>query len=420
MLWGTTHAIRLTPNSELIPETVSGFDNVFRMALLSDSKFSGWLLTAETSANIAVSDSGTEVSRYVDANFEPSTPNGTLWWAGDAEYGRSFLLEAGPRISRSNSSAVFDNHICAHGFYEPSGESIDRCGYRNITGSGQTYSVDAMLDLAMGHDAVSDKLFFAQNIAALNSVSQTTIHLLIKKVVVGEVGNRIWLRWGSGWTIATSGNVMTLSCAFSTFRATFDYSLVFTSDEFALLSIVFDGTQTDVDVDAQDAKRFRVYVNGVEQTLVFAVGHVPDSSADASAYECAYGLTNASFIGSIDEDRWSFASNFSAEVLLRYNQWIQNVVYWLVTVVPVIFRVSRTGPFTYAVHGTGLSISGNPTVIFGGVEANVNFATDTIIQFTVGAETPTGRKTCTVINEDGEHATWIYSGGRMNHRLRIC
>ena len=395
LITGATHVLKITPNSALIPATISGIDHLFNLFLLSNSKFSNWKSTASASGRIGIMDIPTsaEVSRYIDLNFDIANNIGALWFLGDAEVNHSFYIQTGKSISKSNSINTFVNHSMAYGFNEISGDVIDRCG--NCSSSSETaltYNEDAIINKGIEFNNGSYAIIPAPN--DLDNETKLTIHILGKM----PAGQR------TVYAIEALNFFdvpVALNCCIGVTDTGIAQFPTIDSD-FALFTVVFDGTLTG------DSNRLKFYKNGVLQTpdgwLVPGVGSALQDFSSGGQIGQA-GVDSNGMI--LDELRFIKKAATVDEITWRYNQWLNQSSYWTVTVQPIISSVNYLGGYRYRLKGSGfLPASTNPNITINGNAVNIESVMDSTVILKDVNGTYNGSKLFSITNSDNETDTF--------------
>jgi len=164
----------------------------------------------------------------------------------------------------------------------------------------------------------------------------------------------------------------------STVYATFTIADYTTLNVPFLLTISFDGTQTDADTDLQNAKRFKVFINGIDIPLIFSAA-VPDHTWNGiGSTICDIGSSGYAFKGIIDEFRiYTNALSANSE-LWRYNNWMNQSTYWTPKIQPVVTDVQGCGAEYYEIKGSGFKPENIDPVISGG-DVRIVSAVDTSV-----------------------------------------
>ena len=398
LISGATNVIKITPNSSLIPASFSGIDNLFNFSNLSDSKFSNWKTIATSDEKIGVVDgsSGNETHRYIDPDYNISSPEGSLWLLGDAEEDHSFYIQTGSNLSKSNSSSTFPDHFNSYGFTESSGNFEDRCGLRNGTPINSiTYDRDCVIGKGVRFNGTASRSRL-NTMPYLSGLSNLSILLLTK--TPGDV--LLFQRAVMTLQFLSAGGFF--ACQFSADNLTLVPAGDIPTDSFYLASAVFDGT-----LDPDERNKF--YVNKVRSTPMVSNNTGTLTDVNNVNYGDIGPITGATNNMEIDEARFINRSLSSDEIALRYNQWFDQSNYWTVTVQPVVTSVLKNGDGTFNVRGSGFKPeSTNPTGTINGVPFSIQ-GTVTDNFFVVRSETgtPIDASQLTVINSDGEQDTGI-------------
>jgi hypothetical protein len=402
LLSGATQVLKISPLAELVPEAISSIDQLFSLSLLDDDKFIPWRAAASAASKIGVIDvtSGLEVARYVDAGFNADTPAGSVWFSGPAGEGKSFYLQAGAGLAKTDQSSIFADHLCAYGFNEGSGSIIDRCNNHNGTGIDVTYEHPGKIDLAIlnGINSYMD----LGNMPDLHGIPKCTFHFLIKLSDLTE-GLIAWD--GSGTNIDAYNGDFEASIDATTSMSKINFSDAGGElDEYCLISIVFDGAQTDVDPDVQNHERFKIYLNGEEITWDFLFGDtIPSVTFDSGTYPLELGFSGGGWSTPCAYDEMRIMNNAASsdEILLRANQWLQQSSYWTVTVMPVISSVEVLGEDRFLLRGGGFKPeAADPTGTVGEDAFAVESCSDT--ECVIVADKQYGSFEINLQNSDGE------------------
>lgn len=403
---GANRVLKIKSNNSYIPSTLSSGDNFFKIALLSDSKFANWLSIADTSSKIGIirGSNSLELSRYMDANYNSSTPEGSLWFNSPIEFNDYFYLQTGASVSISNNSSVFTDcgYIAAHGFQESSGNAVDRCGTYPGVISDAIYNETALLDTGLGMTSSPMSMINLGIIPDLILAPKYTISMLLKiSAYEGQLFGQYYQN--AVYFSSEFGDLISPNYIEVTFS--FDKATYIPLNEFFQLDVVFDGTQTDSDLDIQDRKRYKIYINKNLVELTTVSGHVPTTTPDTGIGNFLYGDNAALPIdGVIDEARINLQAHSPQQIQWRYNQWINTSDYWTVTVQPIISSVTYIGFGRWQINGTGfIPESSNPTGTIGGIPFTVEAgATDTTFIIEKGTDTLSGVQQLQITNSDGE------------------
>ena len=396
---GATRAIKLVPNNTLIPAPISKIDNLFDISLLSDAKFADWKALATAASKIAIVDSEVEVSRFIDSDYDISTPVGNLWFSGASIQDKSYFILTGSALSKSNSSETFTDSgtdvACA--LLEASGVNFaNRCSAVDGHLVNVSYEQSALLDKGVGMNGSDSVVTFNEEPIPINGAQKFSIKCLMKQTVLGVLS--IWIAQGTAFLVMIQDvNNLIFSIDSLTFTAKIDPSAILASDTFFLLDIIFDGTQTG------NANRFKVYINKALQSLVFT-GDVPASYPDTTGISFDFGLSGLSYAGVLDEIRmkWDEVES-SEEIVNHYNQWFDKATFWVPLIQPLIFYIIPLGSGRYQVIGSGFIVGGvDPTGTIGGVAFTIELGnTDTDMIIVEGAGTPFGNKVIEIQNNEG-------------------
>lgn len=413
LISGATHVLKLTPNNALIPSTISNIDNFIKGSLLSNAKFNNWKNIANSAYNIGVVDSGSnnEVARYIDPNFNMSIPEGSIWFLGNAEADRYYYLQTGASLNKNNSSSVFTtpNYLASHGFLNASGNPTDRCGNNNGTSLNLSYEEAGEIDVGNGYPDTHNGQVNLGAITDLNSISNFTITMILK---LSDFDGYWFNHLFYNGIFLDSDGVNVISPSVGDVNYAFTPADEITLDEFFQVDIVFDGTLTDGDVDAQDLLRYKIYINGTQITLTVASGHCPSVTKSAGLGHFVYGedLANTGMYGVIDEARINLRSFSDDEITVHYNQWFDADNYWTVTVQPVITSVRRSGKSRYRLRGSGFKPTTiNPTGNINGAAYTIISISDTEIEIQDESGDACGLKSITLTNSDNESDSITYN-----------
>ena len=366
LLSGATNVLKLKPNNNLIPSTVSDIDNLFNMSKLSDAKFNNWKSVASSSEKVGVVDVDTSVEclRYIDSNFNAETPVGSIWILGDAEQNHCYYLQTGAPLTKNNSSDVFSDQHHSFGFEATSGYIIDRCGEQN--GGPQndvTYQVDGVIGKSCRLGPANNSRFHFNNPSPyLGGQSNMTLLLLAK-----TPGDTTWFQWNNV-RFQLSGGYPYLG--FHENDATI-YDISISNDEYLYLVGAWDGSLVGTN-------RIKLYIDKVLQTDVLFEVHTSDGETEESDVlkgdigPIAAAPNNVEF----DEFRIFNRTLGQDEIDLRYNQYTDSS-YWTATVQPIISSVKYLGDNQWEINGTGFKPeSTDPTVTINAEEAVIESAAD--------------------------------------------
>lgn len=404
---GANRVIKLTPNSSVLQDLST--DNIFDMSLLSETKFNNWNLTANLPSKISiVKNNDDEISRFIDTNYNVSLHKGTIWFSGSLGQDDCYYLQTGD-LEKINDPSVFEDTIMSFGFHE-NGNSIDRCGQKTIIGSNVTYVQEGLVGEAYGFlqpDYINSALVTPEVVECRN-LSKLTISLLIREDEFSE------------YTIFLNNHTqdfLTYGIYIDKYAGIFDITFFDMSvcmvmanastslGEPYLLTIVFDGTKENEDIDLQNKERFKVYINDVEVTDLSFFGNVPDvtwAGQENSQFEI--GTDGYTFKGTIDELKIVPLAWSDEEITRRYNQIFNKTTYWIPTVQPVILSVEKYGSKQWKINGTGFkpesvnptgTINGKPFIIMEEV-------TDTTIIVKPSEDLVTKKAIFSVTNSDNE------------------
>ena len=415
---GATHVLKLTPNNALIPSTISNIDNFIKGSLLSNTKFDNWKDIANSASKVGVVDSGSnnEVARYIDPNFNMSTPAGSLWFLGNAEADRHYYLQAGASLSKENSSSVFTapNYLTSHGFLNASGNPTDRCGNNNGTSLNLSYEEDGEIDVGNGYPDTHNGQVNLGATIDLNSTSNFTISMILK---LSDFDGYWFNHYHYIGVFLDSDGINVISPSVGDVNYAFTPADEITLDEFFQVDIVYDGTQTDGDVDTQDLLRYKIYINGSQIALTVASGHCPAETKSAGLGDFVYGedLANTGMHGVIDEARINLRSFSDNEVAVHYNQWFDTTNYWTVTVQTIITSVTKLDDNSYEISGSGFKPGEtNPTGTINGVAFTIDTVTDSSVIVTDNSANAY-IKNFLITNSDSESDSYTYTETRSNN-----
>jgi hypothetical protein len=414
LISGATNVLKIKPNNSLIPSELNSIDNLFDFNLLSDTKFETWKNIATDINKIGVIENAVNVApHFIDSDFDPIDTLGSLWFKGKSKQDYSYYLQTGEFVDTTNSPVVFSNHITSVGFNEPDYASIDRTGNKIVQGYHITHSQPGILGKSFGFlmPDYYDSIYITPQLSETFNVQKLTISMLIKD-------NNILSDY-SVMLQHCSSDYMTIGMLISTYYGGYMYGsitgLTESSIEFKysdyvsngvpfLLTYVFDGTQVDANLDLQDAKRMKVYVNNINIPLTF-YGHVPThtwAGVEESIFNI--GTNGYTFNGNIDEFRIVNDSWSPEEINRKYNQIFNKETFWTVTVQPIISSVTNLTENRWQINGSGFKPGiTDPYGTIGGVafvvEPGVTDSSFTVIE---GEGTPYGNQIFIVINSDGE------------------
>jgi hypothetical protein len=401
---GATRVIKLSPNNSFIPTTIDSIDQLFDLSLLSHSKFSTWKTIATEAGKIAISDNTSEKVRFIDSNFDLTTPKGSLWFLGKAEADNCYYLQTGIELSKDNDPSVFIDHISSAGFEEASTVFLDRVSERIFTGSDTTHSVPCVVGNGVGLLDTLSKVAYTPLPTEWLDQSKLTISMLIQDNNIGNYTVYMSTVGDYGLTIENYEGMVGLTLfSYSTFYGEFDITEFISNGVPFLLTVVFDGTQTDGNIDIQNQKRLKVYVNDTEMTLDY-YNPVPSKTWSGGNYPYFWlGSQGYSTDIVISEFRMVLDAWTTEEVDFRYNQYFNKSTYWTPTIQPVISTAVNIGPGRWQITGTGfIPESTDPTGTINGVNFIIQSSTDTSLIIDEGSGTPPSNKLINIINSDGE------------------
>jgi hypothetical protein len=377
-----TNRIRIIPATGKAPDSVFDFLNVFKFSNISDDSF---FSNASSVEKIIVRDGDTleVISSYVDSDYNNTLREGRIWWRGEASDEKSFIIDVSTHSNITNGNSVFSGFVNSHGYDNAVGDSIDRCGSGSARSTTVERSASGAIGKAFDLTEFGDKIEFmndedVSSPIVLNGAPKVTLHFLVRRSEVSTQNSTCLFSavWGDFYFMFFNKYFIG-STDVSVFDATCDVSSQFTVNEYSLVSVVFDGTATDADLDIQDAKRFMVFVNGTKMNIVFDLwdGHVPSTFMSVSSpflYTLLYAFAGT-YSGAIDEDLFLADVDSATEILLRANQMVSNSSYWSVSCVPVITNARRIDPILISLFGSGFSPSGDkPIVTINGVSTVVS------------------------------------------------
>jgi hypothetical protein len=410
LITGATNVLKIKPNSSYVSNNLTSVDNLYDIANLTASKYATWRGVATTAAKVGVvaSSSGTEVGRYIDANYSIGTSTGSLWFLGEAQQNKSFYMQTGATLNKSNSSSIFTGRGLVHsmGLNEASAPVIDRCGLYSTTPSAVTYNQTSII--GKGIKFAASSYILSPSGKYFNSLTSYNLNTLVKITTVGTPQSIMSRDNGAGdlWVFFT-GPVCNIRIS-GTAQAVFTITGLISNDTYFLLSVIYDGTQPT------NATRIKAYINGVQQVLSFPAAPVPASIPVSNSTSFYLGdAYDGGLIGTVDEHRVGTSIMSSEEPLWRYNQWFNQASYWTTTIQPIITAVSSLGGKNWRIDGSGFKPgTTSPYGTINGVSYTVSAgSTDTSFTIVEGNGTPPGSGTFTVYNSDGEHDyTPIISG----------
>src|SRR4030042_1283992 len=408
LLTGATHVLKIKPDSALIPATILSTDSLFSLVNLSDSKFSSWKNIASTAVKVGVIDtaSGTDVLRFIDTNYNISTHEGSLWLLGPVEQDHAYYIQTGDTLSKENSDSVFNSTVVSYGFHEASVGSVDRCGNKFASGTLVEYNVTGQIGTAF--KMLVNSLITIPDTVEIENKAKLTISLVMRQDQVNSSNYEIIAFQGSAFSIQTLSGVMIITINGLVFYADVAYSTYVTDNTWFLLTVVFDGTQTDTDLNLQNSKRFKIFINDTEVPInSFYIGHDPayvPAITPFSGYDFVLGFEGYGLVGAIDELRIVTDAWTPEEISLRYNQWFNQATYWTTTVQPVISSVTTLGGKRWRIDGSGFkpestdpigSVSGVPFTVEAG-------ATDSSCTITDNSDALPGVQLIRITHSDNE------------------
>jgi hypothetical protein len=409
----TERVIKLTPNNDFIPVVINSIDQLFSVSDLSSTKFDLWKTIASTAEKIGVVDSitGLEVSRYIDTNYNISTPAGSLWFLGSAQQNRFYYLQAGASLSKDNSTSVFTStgHVASNGYMEASGPNLmNRCagnidGVPHSHGVSVSYDKAGKIDRGLGFDSTSSIATFNEPVGIpIDGKTKFSVKMLMKKTTADSLS--CWAVHGTGFRIFMT-NISTCVFTFDALNFAFvvDLTGIITNDNWFLIDVVGDLTQVDDDHTIQNNKRFKVFIDGVRINGTFTAD-VSSIYPNNPGQAFQFGLTGMSFIGVLDETRVILdRAETENEIVWRYNNWFNQSTYWIVTVQPIILSVVSLGSKKWKVTGSGfIPELTDPTGTIGGTAFIIESVTDTEIILQQGENTPIGEQILVIHNSDNE------------------
>jgi hypothetical protein len=391
LLSGVTNVIKITPNNSLIPGSVNNVNNLFKLSNLTDSKFDDFLSIANSGTKIAVVDDQAEIPKFIDSDFNNTTPQGSLWFLGNVEQNKSFYIETGSSLSIENSSSTIADQYNSYSFTETSGNIIDRCQLRDgVPINDITYQVDGVISKGVKFGPTAGSRFNLSTMPYLSDLTNLSIVAVIK-----IPGNTDFFSWDWMQCALSSG-------ALALFFNQNDYNFyvnTMPSDSYCFVAFLWDGTKTGND-------RITAYVNNVKQTNIIFSDHTGNgrTPTNLANYGQIGPLTSVPNDLEIDEFRIYNRTLSEDEIIILYNQWFNQSNYWTVTIKPVISSVVSLGANTWQITGSGFKPgSTDPTGTIGGISFTVKSgSTDTSIIITEGEGTPPGIQILNIRNSDNE------------------
>lgn len=402
---GATHVLKLTPNNSMIPETIPEIDSLFSLSKLAESKFSSWndIATSANKISVVDSDSSLEVPRYIDSNFNMTGPEGTLWFLSTVRQNKPYYLQTGDMLSKSNSSSVFTipEYVASSGYTQTSGINVlNRCGDEPHSHAVSIlYDQPGKIDKSVGFNSKNSVITYNDDVPlGFSLLTKFTVKILMKVIDTTAVAFRSF-GGRSGVCYAFQPDETTIVFMMNnSAMGVLNIDGVLHNDTWFLIDTVFDGTLIG------NENRLKVYIDGQLQTLSFLYDNIPEiTTVGEGSFD--FGMSAASFIGSIDETRVSVTkAESSNEILLKYNQWMNNSSYWTVTVQPVISSVTNISNKRWYVSGSGFKPeTTDPSGTIEGVLFIVEpGATNTCFILQEAEGTPTGPCTLMIINSDSE------------------
>ena len=389
---GVERIIKITPNTDLIPAELTGMNNLFSFANISDSKYDSLKALINTTSRISVMDDTTkeELLRFIDPDFDIDTPTGSLWFTGDIAEGKSFYIQVGSELNKSNSSSVFSNQYNSYGFNESSEDLIDRCGLMNGSPKNDiTYEQTGQLGKSIKFGPTDSSRFELEHMSYLSALEKISLVAVVKMPGDSNVFQWVYLQINK-----TKG---ALVAYFSQHNYTF-YVDNIPSDTYCLLVTTFDGTQ-------DGAARIKTFVDAVENTNVIFGEYTDPGQTETSSYNFGEIGSFPSAPNNLEMDEFRIYDKTLSpdEITLLYNQWFNNINYWTITIQPIITSVSKNGNI-WTITGTGFLPDGStePTGTACNVSFSVQSVTDTVLVISLGDNCRDGDQSILLTNSDGE------------------
>lgn len=405
LLPGASRVVKLTPNNSLIPSPISSIDNLFDISLLSGAKFASWRSLATEAGKIGiVENEGKESLRFIDTNFNISTPAGSLWFLGKSEQNLPYYLQTGASLSKVNSASVFNDidYIIASGLLELSGVNFsNRCSDLDGHLIDVAYNQAALIDKGVGFDGSTSVISFNEEQIPLEYASKFSVKLVMKQTVMGVMS--AWAVQGTAFMIfCQDANTLSFTTDQLYYMATMNPTGVITSDTMFILDIVYDGTLVG------NNNRLKIYIDGIQQSLSF-VGDVPANYGDLTGFSFDIGLSGLTFAGVVDEIRMKIGiCETEEEIIAHSKQWHNKATFWTPTIQPVITTIENLGAGRWQLTGSGfIPESSDPTCEINGVACTIESASDTIVTIEEGIGTPSNNKFITLTNSDSETVNYL-------------
>jgi hypothetical protein len=398
LLQNTTRVIRLTPNNNMIGDSIKDIDHLFQLSHFSGSKFDGVKADISDASSISVTDTlGSKCGRYIDTNLDVSTNTGNIWFRGDVEANKSYFLQIGEMADTNDSTIFAQNTGSAFGFMESLGTIYDRCSKVNSSAVGAlcTYNNAALIDKGV-FIPINNSISITRPTYLENSRT-VSIVLLLKLASTGKKSFISKSPFSIGTNLA--GDKLAV---FSTSNIIDSIYSFITVDNFHLIEVVID-----LDAGPISSDKLKMFVDG-NRMIFSTMGTINPFPVNLATLNI--GAASNSINGIVDELRISTKTYGSAGAVWRNNNIMNQSTYWTATIVPIITNVSSVDGGHWRIQGTGLAIDGNnPTGSINDIPFTVVTATDTEVVIAQGVSTPAGTKIIKLTNSDGESTSYYDS-----------